>query len=354
MLIADIALRGAAGALLAVVALLLLRDARGTWPGRLGAALSVGAMAYLLCSVPEFLDWPAPISLPLLLFCLGNPVLFWMFARSLFDDDYRPGQTDATVLAVILACGLGRVFGQALLPTWLDLATASLYQAGVLGLVLHALWHAVRGRSVDLIEERRQFRMVFVAGIGGYIGLITTVEVFLHIAPPPQWLLTLNPAAIAVLTCLILVRVVRLRHDDLVGVLLLPQAPAATISTADKALLGRLEKAMTEEHAYREEGLGIAAFAERLAIPEYRLRRLINQQLGFRNFPAFVNSYRIEEAKAALSDPSRDRDSIMTIALELGFASIGPFNRAFKLTTGVTPRQFRQRIAANDAKPTSG
>ena len=99
---------------------------------------------------------------------------------------------------------------------------------------------------------------------------------------------------------------------------------------------------MEKELAYREEGLGIAALAARIGLPEYRLRRLINQRLGHRNFNSFVNGYRLAETIAALSDPSQAQVPILTIALDAGFQSIGPFNRAFKAQTGMTPTDFRR------------
>ena len=34
--------------------------------------------------------------------------------------------------------------------------------------------------------------------------------------------------------------------------------------------------------------------------------------------------------------------AILTIALDTGFQSIGPFNRAFKAHTGMTPTEFRR------------
>ena len=40
-------------------------------------------------------------------------------------------------------------------------------------------------------------------------------------------------------------------------------------------------------------------------------------------------------------DPAQARSSISTIAYELGFGSLGPFNRAFKDATGVTPTAWR-------------
>ncbi|MEQ9640581.1 MAG: AraC family transcriptional regulator [Alphaproteobacteria bacterium] len=343
---ADIALRGMAGAALAVIVLVLLRDARGTWAGRLGAVLAAGGIGYLVCSSSGFNAWPDLPRLPFLLPCLANPVLFWMFARALFDDDYRPGRLDLVALVAVVVVGLARVFGQALLPAWLDWASVVAYQGAILGLIGHVLWRALRGRAADLVETRRRFRAVFVVGIGGYMALIAMLEVVLHRAAPPGWLVTLNPAAIWLLSTLVLLRAVRLRHDDLVGALLLPPAPSDAVAPADRALMQRLSAAMLDERLYLEEGLAIGDLATRLAVPEYRLRRLINQQLGHRNFPAFLNGYRIDDAKAALADPARRREPILTIALGLGFGSIGPFNRAFKAATGMTPSEFRQNAAA--------
>jgi AraC-like DNA-binding protein len=88
---------------------------------------------------------------------------------------------------------------------------------------------------------------------------------------------------------------------------------------------------------------GLAALAGRLGAPEYRLRRLINQRLGHRNFSAFLNGYRLDEAIAALEDPSQAEVPILTIALDAGFQSVSVFNRAFKVRTGVTPTEFRRR-----------
>lgn len=341
MATADLMLRGAAGALLAVVAVVLWRGARASWSGRLGAVLAVGAGAYLVCSAPAMPGWLDLPWLPVLVLCIANPVLFWLFARALFDDDYRPGWPEAAVLTAMIGAGLIRVYGQQAMPAWLDNGSMVAYQVVVLGLIAHAFWTALRGRAGDLIEARRRIRAVFVVGIGGYMAVIAVLEVALHGGAAPAWMVTLNPAAIALLAAAILIRVVRLRHDELVGVLLLPPKVAAP-SSADEGLRRRLETEMVEGRAYCEEGLTIAALAERLGAPEYRLRRLINQELGFRNFPGFLNSYRLDEAKAALRDPARAREPILTIALGLGYGSIGPFNRAFKQTTGMTPSAYRR------------
>ncbi|MEQ1617036.1 MAG: helix-turn-helix domain-containing protein [Terricaulis sp.] len=49
------------------------------------------------------------------------------------------------------------------------------------------------------------------------------------------------------------------------------------------------------------------------------------------------------EAKAAFADPSKRAVPISTIALDAGFASLGPFNRAFKAETDKTPSEHRDQ-----------
>jgi AraC-like DNA-binding protein len=81
-------------------------------------------------------------------------------------------------------------------------------------------------------------------------------------------------------------------------------------------------------------------------VPEYRLRRAINRGLGARNFNAYLNSFRIAEAKAALADPAQRDVPVLTIALDAGFGSLAPFNRAFRAETGCTPTEYRAKFAS--------
>jgi AraC-like DNA-binding protein len=112
--------------------------------------------------------------------------------------------------------------------------------------------------------------------------------------------------------------------------------------------LRRLERLMTAERAYRREGLTIGSLAALMNLPEYRLRQIINEGLGYRNFNAFLNRYRIAEAKTALADSSQKDVPVLTIAMDSGFQSLGPFNRAFKADTGLTPTEFRRLALAKE------
>jgi AraC-like DNA-binding protein len=113
--------------------------------------------------------------------------------------------------------------------------------------------------------------------------------------------------------------------------------------------LRRLEQLMVIERAYRREGLTIGSLSAELGVPEYRLRQLINEGLAHRNFNAFLNRYRIEEAKAALADPEQKEVPVLTIAMDAGFQSVGPFNRAFRAATELTPTEFRRLAVAKTA-----
>ena len=91
-----------------------------------------------------------------------------------------------------------------------------------------------------------------------------------------------------------------------------------------------LTRALNEEKVYLTHGLSIGALAKRLAMPEYRLRALINKRLGYRNFNALLHEYRLRDACEQLADPAKAHLPILTIALDVGYQSIAPFNQAFR------------------------
>jgi len=159
-----------------------------------------------------------------------------------------------------------------------------------------------------------------------------------------------NSAALAAVVAAISIAMMRVDGADL-----FPAAPevqaeasqaAVVESGADQKLVDGLMRLMADDRIYRHDNVTIGTLATRLGIPEYRLRRLINQRLGYRNFNVFLNEHRIAEAKAALADPSQARVPVITIAMDAGFQSLGPFNRAFKATTGVTPTEYRRLKAS--------
>lgn len=119
------------------------------------------------------------------------------------------------------------------------------------------------------------------------------------------------------------------------------QAPAG--SDTERAEVARIRAAFEEDLIYHQAGLSVAGLARHLALPEYRLRNLIHQHMGYRNFNALLHHYRIAEVCRALEQPARNHLPVLTLALTAGYQSINPFNRAFRELKGMTPTEYRRQ-----------
>jgi AraC-like DNA-binding protein len=206
-------------------------------------------------------------------------------------------------------------------------------------LAAHAIWIAITERGDDLIERRRVFRMGFVIVVGVQTLAIVIVEVVLGYVTIP-WLMLLQSGS-TLIAVAAFGAVLLSSNADLLFDAETPVPPQPSLAPADNVLKQKLDAAMAG-HIYREPGLTIGVLAGKLAVPEHRLRALINQRLGYRNFSDFLNSHRIADAQAWLSDPAKVALPVLTIAMDLGYGSLAPFNRAFRDTTGQTPTDWRR------------
>jgi AraC-like DNA-binding protein len=340
----DLALRAGAITLLMVLALLLLRDFGRRPAGWLAAAFALGSAVYALSSAAGATALPIGWHAPLIAVSTGNVVVFWLFTRALFDDDFVPRRWHGAAWAALVAVSLVNCVmiapAQGPAGHWLGLAL-SLVALGVIAL---AIGQSLRSWSADLVDGRRLLRVFIVGAAAVYSGVNTALQLVLNGSEPPVVLSMANAVVLFGIAAVIVVAMTRTAGDEVF-------APASALSTGmraadapatkDREVLA-LTGLMRSERIYRQEGLTIGVLANRLGLPEYRLRRLINRQLGYRNFSAFLNSYRIDEVKAALADPTQAEVPVTTIALDAGFQSIGPFNRAFKTETGLTPTEFRR------------
>ena len=167
--------------------------------------------------------------------------------------------------------------------------------------------------------------------------------------PTPEPLVLLNLAIIDGLAALALGSFVRIRVLNWLD-LAEPTAPDATALTQlERSVLDRLDRRLHPEQLYAQDGVTITALAEVLGTQEHVLRRVINRGLGFRNFNDFLHTHRLREASTRLRDPAARRIPVLTIALEAGYGSIGPFNRAFRERFGMTPTEYR-RASDDDAE----
>ena len=88
----------------------------------------------------------------------------------------------------------------------------------------------------------------------------------------------------------------------------------------EERLARALQHLMAVERAYRSEDMSLANLATKLKTPEYKLRRLINQRMGYRNFNAFINGLRLDAVRSALMDPSQRDLPVLTLAMDAGLS----------------------------------
>jgi AraC-like DNA-binding protein len=351
----DLALRGGVVLLMLLAAALLLRDYARAVTARLGAAFAFGVAAYASYSAPGFAAEPGWWQAPIIALSAGNPLVLWLVAKALFDDTFEVRAWHGVLWWVLAASGVFNCL--VLIPSHASSA-AAIGTAHTLALLLFAvlaLRESLASWRADLIEGRRWLRG-FVVAVAAFHALVVGVSQLMWRQSSEVALASaLNAASLAAISLVVVWFLVRTVGDDLFLIrparadrARAPQRPgvARTDEAPDASVLDAIDNVMTAERAYREPSLTIGALAARLGLLEYKLRRAINQGLGYRNFNVFLNRYRIAQAKAVLADPSEIDAPVLTVAMDCGFQSLGPFNRAFKAETGMTPTEFRRLHAS--------
>ncbi len=325
----ELVLRGIAIGALISAAAGVWRVARGRPVGIAALLLCVATVGHVLESSRAFSTQAGGVFIAANILSIGTTGFVWLFVVTLFEDRPIGPKTLAPVLGLI---ALGLVAHVTAL--WPIRLLQRLCEAG---LALHALAVVLRTWRGDLVEARLRIRAPFVGIVALYALLMAGLQIAGVELPARDLINGAILAALSLAGAAIFLR----GPADLLGVAT-PRQTTPPTDASDQAALDRLNHAMDADQVWRREGLTIGALADAIGMPEHRLRPLINGHLGFRNFAAFVNARRIEAAKRLLVDPAKGRVTIAAIAYDLGFGSLGPFNRAFKEATGVTPTEFRR------------
>lgn len=111
-----------------------------------------------------------------------------------------------------------------------------------------------------------------------------------------------------------------------------------------ESLLEELNFSMKVEKIFLDPELTLNSLASKLKTNREYLSQLLNNVIG-KNFIDYVNDYRIEEAKAILTNEANKKSGIQTmvgIANAVGFKNTSTFNPIFKRITGLTPSEYKK------------
>ena len=302
--------------------------------------------AYLLLTAPVPNHHYGILRGILLFFTEISPYLLWLFVCLLFKDNFQPNKWSPWIKATIVLTLIwflyffGYMKGRGIFHQVNHLIE--------LFFVLHIIYITVKEFPDDLVEARRNARLVTVIYTCIYLILITILELGDATLRDSAVFSIINAGLILVSTSVFSWHYFKNRFTDNAKTALVEedknqQVTLPNIPSVFKNTHKQLCQLMLDGY-YKETQLSIKQLANKLCIPEHQLRELINKHLGFRNFSDFLSSYRIPAACKQFEDITLIRKPILTIALELGYGSIATFNRTFKAQKGMTPKEYRSKF----------
>lgn len=216
----------------------------------------------------------------------------------------------------------------------------------------------IKGWQADVVEYRRVLRWLFLGTLFLllFAGIIS--ELFLVNANAQQQVTISVYKTFGRMTIVFIGALLCLRFESVFEKVTssIPHDKVVKSTDTTKADLETFFRIFRDQKVYLQPGLSIAELAKKLAIPQYKLRHLVNKELGYRNFNALLNDYRVKDACQQLSNPKENSTPVLTIALTVGYQSIAPFNQAFRELMGTTPTDFRKQsqyadIASSPVNP---
>ena len=116
-------------------------------------------------------------------------------------------------------------------------------------------------------------------------------------------------------------------------------------SSEAKKYLDELSSLMKRDRLFLDPELSRDKVASRLGISAKLVSAVLNQYAE-KNFNDFVNAYRVEEATKKLLSGEYEHLTLSAIGLDAGFNSQATFQRAFKNTHGLSPKEYLSKFSS--------
>ncbi|WP_170948957.1 helix-turn-helix domain-containing protein [Arsukibacterium tuosuense] len=114
------------------------------------------------------------------------------------------------------------------------------------------------------------------------------------------------------------------------------------LRTEDISMISNKLEALKSQRIYLDRFLNLQTLSDLVGVSQHKMSEYLNSHIGM-TFYEYVNKARIEDAKQRLID---SQQSILDIALDVGFNNKATFNKAFKSFESATPSEFRCRNKA--------
>jgi AraC-like DNA-binding protein len=346
----DTVVRVAGVTLLLLLAVTLIRDSHGRRIGAFFAPLAVCLCGFLVGNTADAsLRLDGAVGAVAHLLSGYAAVFLWWFCLAVFDRTFKPrGRVLAVGLAWLFIASADRgVLG----PQLADKGLSRLLVAVGFGMVVHLGWRLIRDREGDLVEGRRNARVLVVALLAGQLLVDLSVDAIFGSDWRPRAFTIAQNTAILAFTLWLLGLLLRPRSDALsllsgvaAGSVATHRAIGAAQNDAEDGLAARLRTLVEIERIHLDPEITFDVFVQRMGAPARAVRRLINHRLGHDHFRSFLNAHRMAEARRLLADPNRAGDKLISIALDSGFASLASFNRVFRVSQGCTPSTYRETL----------
>ncbi len=259
-----------------------------------------------------------------------GPLLF-LFARSLFNSDYKLGMKDwvhflPTLMSLILAS----------LPEEWGLNTEYYLFTTSVAVYLVATLVYLRLNRETFRTDDMKWKWIHFILLG--IGILWLTFVCQLLFYQPLVYLSIVVAAAVIFYSLSWYAIPRAK--------LFISEPARKVSDvqAHQELGDRILKLLNEEAIYTNTDLTVSTLAVRLKVPAYIASRAINQCFN-KSFSELIVEYRIRKSEELLMNDVNKSLTVEAIAFESGFNTLSAFYKAFKKVNGMTPSQFRDTRA---------
>lgn len=347
----DILIRICAATIILLVAGIMYRDRQAVGlPAALFAPLAVCLSAFVLTNSPAPTLLYEGFANDLARFLSGFTVTFlWWFCLSCFDSHFRlrGGILGVGIIWAIIAALDRGALGSSIADRGLSALLVSLGFC-VIG---HLVWRLIVERSGDLIQSRRDARIVVAILLGGMLFIDLAVDTVYGFGWRPLMFAMAQNFLILAFALWLAAKLLAAQPNVLtfqapvsleVGGRIIQQPPSEQPpSEREDELRRRLSNLIDKERIYLDPELTFAAFVEQMGAPERTVRKLVNRDLGYDHFRVFLNCYRVAAARRLLVNPDRADSKLIAIAFDSGFASLASFNRVFRAVEGCSPGEYR-------------